>query len=741
LVKFIRRLSLRAKVLSAAAIIVLVAILAFVLAKDDKLTPAEAMTLAGIGQTKAPNAALIEGEPWTPPAAGFTEALSNDSFALYVNAKAQISILDKLTGHRWSSNPAEEQLAQEQVKGQLIENLQSPFILTYVKTEGKDQTIRQIANALSKGVETSFVRGDGVLQVNYKLADQKLEFALQYELTKDGLKARIPTEGVKENGDFAVFSIDLLPYFGAVKAGEDGYLFVPDGPGGIINLDDERVSVSSGYIHQVYGLEVTNMNNWSRSGERREDISYPVFGVKHGDQAFVAILSKGGDSAVISALPPGIKSSLYSIFSGHLYREEYLYQVSRMAVPIKAIQKDRLQSDREVEFRFLNGEAASYVGMAKAYRSYLDEQGSLPEPLQPVENIPLYLKIMGGNYEKAFNGIRYASATNFPQATEMVNRLVGLGISNMQIVYYGWQYKGDYDMYKRFPIEPSLGGEEEARRFIGKMKEYGFPVMFEDDFVWVNEKESTISGKSNGIRGIEGTMFVDEGWFISRPDRTVAMAYETIQKLKDIGVSGILYNWIGEMVFNDYDKQHGSSRSETIAVYRDLLDYTRQEMGNSGVYRGNDYALGSTNFIFGMPYESSYDFMVDETVPFYPIAIHGNVPYTFGDGNLRNNVQDEFLKAIEYGGMPSFFLTYENSRELKYSASNFLFSSQYDKWLDWIQTEYESFNKLAHVYGLSIVNHEQLSPNKFATTYEDGTQVIVDYGQKTFHVERKGGAS
>ena len=77
--------------------------------------------------------------------------------------------------------------------------------------------------------------------------------------------------------------------------------------------------------------------------------------------------------------------------------------------------------------------------------------------------------------------------------------------------------------------------------------------MFEDDFVWIDSESSDLSGKTNGIRGIDETVFVDEGWFISKPARTVAMAYETIQKLKDIGVSGLLFNWIGEMVFHDYD--------------------------------------------------------------------------------------------------------------------------------------------------------------------------------------------
>jgi hypothetical protein len=131
--------------------------------------------------------------------------------------------------------------------------------------------------------------------------------------------------------------------------------------------------------------------------------------------------------------------------------------------------------------------------------------------------------------------------------------------------------------------------------------------------------------------------------------------------------------------------------------------------------------------------------LVDETVPFYPIALHGYVPYSFGDGNLRNNVEAEFLKAIEYGAMPSFYLTYDDSRKLKYTWSGGLFSSQADKWSERIAQEYKEFDSLSSLFAQRIMNHEKLAAGRFATTYEDGTRVIVDYTQKTFVVEKGGG--
>jgi hypothetical protein len=742
MVELIKRTSLRVKLAAIAFCLLLILGLVFFLQKDE-LSPAKALELTGIAEPVASRSPLYEGEAWSPAAGpdGFAEAASSEDFTLYVDpASTQIVLEDKRTGYKWRSNPAEEQLASETVKGVLLANLKSPFVLTYVRTQGKDQTIREVLNAGDPKIETSMIQAENALQVSYAFPERQLSFSIQYELTPKGLKVRIPTQGIKEEGEYAIFTLDLLPYFGAATSAEDGYIFVPDGPGGLIRFDSERAGVSRGYIHQVYGLELTNTGNWSRSGERRENIAYPVFGMKHGNNGFMAVLTEGGGSANIAAMPPGLKSGLYNVYTNQIYREEYLYRMSRLAAPLKAVQKQRLDTDREVEYRFLNGEDAGYVGMAKAYREYMTETGKLKEPLKPVEHTPLYLKIMGGNYTEAFNKIKYITATTFPQAKEIVNGLVEQGVPNIKVIYYGWQNQGDYDLYDRFPIEESLGGEEAAKDFISSMSQKGIDVMFEDDFVWIDSESSDLSGKTNGIRGIDETVFVDEGWFISKPARTVAMAYETIQKLKDIGVSGLLFNWIGEMVFHDYDPDGIATRSDTIAVYDGLLAYAKKTLGSSAVYRGNDYTVGQADFIAGLPAESSYDFMVDETVPFYPIALHGYVSYAFGDGNLRNDVETEFLKAIEYGAVPSFFLTHEDSRVLKYTGANFLFSSQYEKWTERILKEYKDFDALSSVFAQKIINHEKLSKDRFATVYEDGTRVIVDYGSKTFAVEKGEGA-
>ncbi|MCM3000515.1 DUF5696 domain-containing protein [Paenibacillus cellulositrophicus] len=709
--------------------------------KPWEQTTAERFSQTGIAANLPTPDALYEGDPWKPAAGadGYALALENEHYALYVRPdNTQIAVLDKASGYRWTSNPTKEELAGETVKGQLLANLQSPFLLTHVRTQGADQTVRETLSNQTAGMQITMIRKPEGLQIEYSFPAKQLGFVMQYELTDSGLKVKVPAAGIREEGASALFSLDVLPYFGAAPAKENGYVFVPDGPGGLIRFDQEHASLTRGYSHQVYGSEVTNEENGTRTGERREDIAYPVFGLKKGDHAFLAVMTKGEDSANVAAMAPGLKSSFYQVFSSQIYREEYLYRMSRLAAPSKAVQKERLNRDREVEYRFLNGADADYVGMAEAYRSYLQETGRLTEALKPVEHVPLYLKIMGGNYEKAFGRIRYVAATTFEQAGDIVSTLQSKGVASLRTIFYGWQNEGDYNMEKRFPIDPALGGEAAAKTFISGMKERGVPVSFSEDFLWV-DSHSSFSGKTDAIRGIDGTAYVDDGWYIAKPAYTAVTAADTVNRLKKLGVDGIHFSGIGEMLLNDYEPSGIQTREYAKTVYDGLLKYTREALGSASVNQGDAYALGQTDYIDGLPSESSYDFMIDETVPFYPIVLHGFVPYTFGDGNLRDDEDAEFLRAIEYGALPSFFVTHDDSRKLKDTPSNFLYSSRFDKWERRIEEEYAKFDSLSQLYSMKIIGHEKLSGQKYATTYEDGTRVIVDYEVKDFTVEKGAG--
>ncbi|WP_309121108.1 DUF5696 domain-containing protein [Paenibacillus sp.] len=699
---------------------------------------------------------VFQGDPWVAPPTGpdgFAEVAQNRRFALYVDPKtSQIAVRNKESGFLWRSNPPASQIEKETVKGALLENLQSPFILEYVAGAS---TRRIQSNSLDPKLNATYVPIRDGIQITYDYGELNLSFAMQYVLTEAGFELRIPDAGLKEAGEMKLFSLNPLPYFGAVAGKEEeGYLFVPDGPGGIIRYDSRPPAHVRGYDFAIYGDDPAHLKEGFFK-PKREPISYPVFGLARGDEAYAAIVSEGKYNASIRALPSGIVSSYHSLSVNFPYRQEYGRRVSGLTdEKVKTIEAERASTDRRVEYRLLHGDEADYVGMAHAYRQYLEDNDMLPERLAPTERIPLHLSLIGGGMKPKFGGYRYEPATTFRQAERIVEQLLQEGVANLRITFQGWQRSGRASTDQRLPIAKDIGGTDGARAFVSTMKEKGIPVLFEDTVGWKRPEHSDFSMRTDGVRAIDSTVlqgrfrFNDEftlipgvlGDFIVHPAKAIRGQKEVIDALGRIGASGIHYvDGPGNLLYSDYNADARLSRADTAYYYSSLLRYTKNEFGSVGVKRGYDYALKYAELVEEFPLESSYDLIVDETVPFYPIAVHGAVPYTSTPGNLRNQYDLDLLKAIEYGAIPSFKLTYAPSRALTDTDYGDVYSSEFAVWKDRIAAEYAKFDSLAAVYHQRIEDHERAEDGVFVTTYEDGTKVTVDYNAMQFYVKEGGG--
>jgi hypothetical protein len=714
-----------------------------------------ALASMGIAPPPGPAFPVVEGEPWLPEAAGpdgFAEVASNGAFTLYLDpATSRIAVRNERSGFLWRSNPAPERVAQETVRGTVLNNLQSPYILEYVTGT---QIRRSQGNALDGDVAITYVRLPDGVQVTYTYPEKGLSFVLQYVLTDYGFEVRIPEAGIREDGDQRFYALYLLPYFGAVSGTEeDGYLFVPDGPGGLIHYDYERPPNVRGYEFAIYGDDPAYQKE-RMFAPKREAIAYPVFGLVRGTEAYAAIVKEGKEAVTVKALPSGLASSYHALGANFLFRQEYGRRVSGLSNETsRTVEEGRVRSDRRIEYVLLAGDDADYVGMAHAYRRYLIEEGLMPDPLAPVDQVPLHLAVIGGGEKRKFGRMSYETATTFAEAQAMVDGLREQGIGNIRVIVEGWQGGGRKNSDERFPIAAGMGGADGAAAFVAAMNERGIPVLFTDYIGWKDPDYTSFSMKRDGIRGIDTTVLQGRfryddsfrilpgrlGSFIVRPDEEIRHYKEVLDTLQEIGVNGVYYvEGPGDLLFSDYNRSQPLSRSDTRHYYEALLDYTREALGMAVVRRGNDYSLRASDWVLELPLESSYDLVVDTTVPFYPIALHGYVAYTGRPGNLRYEYEADFLKAIEYGALPYFVVTHEPSRVLKGTDYEDVYSSEFAVWKERIVAETEKFNLLASVYHQPIADHEQTAPGVYRTTYADGTKVTVDYNAMDFTVEGGG---
>jgi len=677
--------------------------------------------------------ALPQGAAWQPSdldAEGFAVAARTQRYELLVQpATGQVIVQDASSGERWRSNPDPAALENESVGGALRKNLESPFILEYYE---QSKVQRLVTNVLEPSVTPTFTAMDDGVAVRFDIGKLDMAFSMLYQLTADGFRVSIPAAGIEENGKFRILSIDPLPFFGAADDAVPGYLLVPDGPGGLIRFPREREIVGGGYYQYVYGPEMTNKTFGPVT------VSMPVFGLKRGDRAFVAVIVAGEKASAIRGLPSGLVSTLNSVNARFLYREEYNRRLNLSGRSLRVFQEEPLREDRAIQYAFLDGEEADYAGMAKRYRQQLLDAGELGPPLEPQPDVPLHLTLVGGD-TIYYGSRRYETATTFGQAEEMLAQLKEAGLNNVQVTLLNWQRGGSMSPTLKLDPEKKLGGEEGLKALVDTAHELGYRLYLAVDLVQGDSEALKLAPKTHGIRSAEGdVLFLDEYFFLN-PNVTYELALDLIRDAAKLGADGILYDWLGDALFRDYNPQRGYTRNDTTAAFNRILELTRRELGGVGAYLGNVYALRSLTDIQQLPSETHKYYAIDETVPFYPMVLHGSVAYSMTDGNLRDNNEDEFLKAIEYGAVPAFTLTAESSRTLMDTKTRGLFASRFSQWKEKLVREYEAFNRLADIADQPMIGHAKRADGVFATKYANGTTVVVDYNAKSFRVE-KGGA-
>ena len=199
---------------------------------------------------------------------------------------------------------------------------------------------------------------------------------IEYRLDGDGFVVSVPTAQIQEAEGYRVRNFELLNFFGAAGVDEQGYMLVPDGSGGLIYLNNGKANAEV-YAQRVYGDDLND--NSGRRGQIAEYARLPVFGLKSGDNAWFAEITKGESIANITADVSGRQNSYNNIHASFLIRGEdelELYKGTRVE-EIQLLTDARYTGDVEIRYSFLSGADASYSGMAKLYREKLEAEGKL----------------------------------------------------------------------------------------------------------------------------------------------------------------------------------------------------------------------------------------------------------------------------------------------------------------------------------------------------------------------------
>ena len=133
-----------------------------------------------------------------------------------------------------------------------------------------------------------------------------------YKLDGEDLVVSVPLSSLEYPEENPMYTLTLLPYFGAGGKEDEGYILVPEGGGAIINFNNGKENQSA-YYANVYGWDMC----LSRDAVVHNTRSYfNTFGIANGDDSFLCILEEGAPyasvQADISGNTKGMKANSYN---------------------------------------------------------------------------------------------------------------------------------------------------------------------------------------------------------------------------------------------------------------------------------------------------------------------------------------------------------------------------------------------------------------------------------------------
>lgn len=203
-----------------------------------------------------------------------------------------------------------------------------------------------------------------------------------------------------------------------------------------------------------------------------------------------------------------------------------------------------------------------------------------------------------------------------------------------------------------------------------------------------------------------------------------------------LDIDGISVNTIGRDLFSDYNTKHKATRSEAKILQQSILKEAKDQLEHVQGNGSGFYSLPYLNRIQDLDDDYSHDLLTDTPIPFAQMALHGLISYSSGYANNREEHERDMLRDIEYGSYPAFIFTDVPASAMTDAYAFRYFSTQFSEWESEAVKEYQIFNELfSAVQDQFIVSHRSITNRVKETVYENGTRILVNYGDEVYYDE------
>ncbi|RAP73814.1 DUF5696 domain-containing protein [Paenibacillus montanisoli] len=675
----------------------------------------------------------------------YRQVAENDRLILKLKEDTlAIQVTNKQSGYVWSSD-----IASPETNETWLNFIHSGLSIDYFDKENNNAIRTDLSSQKNKTIDVTPIEQG--FQASIRFHDLRIGLDLTVKLEGDQVVVNIPQKSILEGDQFKLGSIIVYPFLGATKGGDiNGYMFIPDGSGALIKFADNKGKYKTPYDAKIYGdnkgIDIERIAVIPEDGFLEAyRAQFPVFGLVHGEKqhAVLGMVEKGKYNARILSYPNGVSTPYNWSTAQFIVRESYLQPTSRTMGGIVVFEKTRNQEDMQTRYSFLEGEDASYIGMARTYRGRLIAQGALgAKPAAAGEaNIPLHLDVLGAETEGGLFANTILPMTTANQLSSMLDQLSAEGVSRTSVVFKGWS-KGGLSGTNPSPVdlEPVLGSASDFAKLQEQIDKTGGKLYYYSDFTTAYDTSKRFQPRSEAATKIDKkllSMSTDKPVYPSKyymsANYALKVAEENASDYKASGIEALAVDVTPYELFSERVEGAVSSRSKSAATYHALFDKLKPQLSSMAMYRPNDYMLPYADQLFGVPMESSQYTYTSETVPFEQIVLKGYKNYYAEPINFMANPQKKLLKMIETASYPSYYLTSESPFRLRLTNSSDVYASEFASWKANIVSTYKMLNEaLGPVQYATIEDRSLLAKGIVQVTYSNGKAIVVNYNDQAY---------
>ena len=552
----------------------------------------------------------------------------------------------------------------------------------------------------------------GVEKESRALVEKDGAFSLR--LSRDEIRAK----GAKK--------LEIVPDFARAKKGEDGFWVLPKGQYGTFRCDDGSCGI---------GTPAMSM-----------------FGMKTPRCAFVAIVKGLKYYFGANVIAKNGEYAMNCVLGDELCRDPY--------------------EDFEIGFHMLAGKDATLGGMARVYRNYQLERGAvrpLKERIKGNDTLKYAVESLEIRIRQAWKPVPSPVpdqvpenepaikrvAVTFDRVGDIVRELKRQGVGKAELCLVGWNVGGhDGRWPQSFPVEERLGGEAKLRQCIKDALDAGYLIVphgnYRDAYrIADNWDIEYLIKDENGDPVQAHPVFWGGGrQFQVCPRRAYEFwASREMPRMAALGFKGIAYfdciTLLPAPVCSD--PRHPLNRAESARFWGKSAEMSCKCFGGFSSEGPVDHAAGFLDSVLnasgGLNPATKNSGLVDRVVPMWQLVYNGIITGNPFATTINFTTQSPLhrLKMLEFGGRPWFYFyskfvddgtDWMGEHDLGCATDEELAKSVAKIKAGW--DIYSKVNRLQFEY---MREHEQLAPDVFLTTWEDGTRIVTNYGSAPYAFE------